>query len=105
MIRARRREWNAHPLSGRTSTRRWEGGEIVPGEREHGPLGYSSSIRDRLHVLLTGFAIQETRKTGMVVDCEQFTSYALDRYWAEKSTDQVAVAQPRVTIELEREWA
>ena len=58
--------------------------------------------RDQLQVLLTGFASEEERKTGMVVDCEQFTS-ALDECWAEKSTEQMAVAQPRVTIELERE--
>ena len=55
-----------------------EGGEIVPGEREHGPLGYSGSIQDQLRVFLTGFAIEEARRKGMVIDCGEFTNRALD---------------------------
>ena len=82
-----------------------EGGEIVPGEREYGPLGYSSSVRDQLRVFLTGFAIEEARREGVVVDCEKFTNRALDKYRADrtgeglKSVDQAA--QPKVAVELE----
>ena len=39
----------------------------------------------------------------MAVDSKQFTSCVLKKCWAEKSIDQVAVAQPRVTIKLVRE--
>jgi hypothetical protein len=41
-----------------------EGGEVVPGERQHGPLGYSGSVQDQLRVFLTGFAIEEARRKG-----------------------------------------
>jgi hypothetical protein len=40
-------------------------GEVVPGEREHGPLGYSGSVQDQLRVLLTGLAIEEARRKGV----------------------------------------
>ena len=87
-----------------------EGGEIVPGEREHGPLGYSSSVRDQLRVFLTGFAIEEARRKGTVVDCEEFTSRTLETYQAERigkeGLERVDLAaRPKVTIELERELA
>jgi hypothetical protein len=83
-----------------------EGGEIVPGEREYGPLGYSSSVRDQLRVFLTGFAIEEARRKGTVVDCEEFTNRALEKYRVGgtgegfKNIDKAA--QPKVVIELER---
>jgi hypothetical protein len=84
-----------------------EGGEIVPGEREHGPLGYSSSVRDQLRVFLTGFAIEEARRKGLVVDCEEFTSRALNKYRFESTgegpKDVDKAAQPKVVIELEQE--
>ena len=81
-----------------------EGGEIVAGEREHGPLGYSSSVRDQLQVFLTGFAIEEARRMGTVVDCKEFETRALEKYRADRGTgleniDQAA--QPKVMIELE----
>ena len=82
-----------------------EGGEIVPGEREHGPLGYSSGVRDQLRVFLTGFAIKEARRKGTVVDCVEFASRALDKHRSSgaseglKTTDEAA--QPKVAIELE----
>ena len=78
-----------------------EGGEIVPGEREHGPLGYSGSVQDQLRVFLTGFAIEEVRRKGTVIDCEEFTNRALDTYRTGQGIDQTA--QPKVTIELEGE--
>ena len=82
-----------------------EGGEIVPGEREHGPLGYSSSVRDQLRVFLTGFAIEEARRKGVVVDCEEFTNRALDRYRTESLSEGLKridlAVQPKVAIELE----
>ena len=77
-----------------------EGGEIVPGEREHVPLGYSGSVQDQLRVFLTGFAIEEARK-GVVIDCGEFTNRALDVYRTGKGIDQTA--QPMVAIELEGE--
>jgi len=78
-----------------------EGGEVVPGERDHGPLGYSSGVKDQLRVFLTGFAIEEARRKGMVIDCEEFTSRALDTYRTGKGIDPAA--RPKVAIELERE--
>jgi len=86
-----------------------EGGEIVPGEREHGPLGYSSSVRDQLRVFLTGFAIEEARRQGIVVDCEEFTNRALEKYRKARIGDGLnridQAAQPKVAIELEQELA
>ena len=78
-----------------------EGGEIVLGGREHGPLGYSGSVQDQLRVFLTEFAIEEARRKGMVNDCEEFTNRALDTYRTGKGIDQAA--QPGVAIELEGE--
>jgi len=86
-----------------------EGGEIVPGEREHGPLGYSSSVRDQLRVFLTGFAIEEARRQGTVVDCEEFTNRVLEKFRKERAGDGLnridQAAQPKVAIELEQELA
>ena len=76
----------------------WIGGVTVPGERDHGPLGYSGSVQDQLQVFLTGFAIEEARRKGMVIDCEEFTSRALDTYCTGKGIDQTA--QPKVAIEM-----
>ena len=78
-----------------------EGGEIIPGEREHGPLGYLGSVQDQRRVFLTGFAIEEVRRRGMVIDCKEFTSRALGTYRTGKSIDHTA--QPKVAIELEGE--
>jgi hypothetical protein len=86
-----------------------EGGEIVPGERVYGPLGYSSGVQDQLRVFLTGFAIEEARRKGTVVDCEEFARRAVDQYRAEnegtgEGLEKVEhAAQPKVAIELERE--
>jgi hypothetical protein len=59
---------------------------------------------------LTGFAIEEARRKGIVVDCEEFTARALEKYRTDRTTgdgleriDQAA--QPQVTIEFERELA
>ena len=86
-----------------------EGEEVIPGEREHGPLGYSSSVRDQLQDFLTGFAIEEARRNGIVVDCKEFASRALEKYRTERTRDSLErvdqAAQPKVTIELERESA
>ena len=78
-----------------------EGGEIVPREREHGPLGYSGSVQDQPRVFLTGFVIEEARRKGMVIDCEEFTNRALDTYRTRKSINRTA--QPKVAIEFEGE--
>jgi hypothetical protein len=34
-----------------------EGGEVVPGKREHAPLGYSGSVQDQPRVFLIGVAV------------------------------------------------
>ena len=52
-------------------------------------------------MFLTGFAIEEARGKGMVIDCEEFTSRALDTYRTGRGTDQTA--QLKVVIELEGE--
>ena len=80
-----------------------EGEEIVPGETEHGPLGYSSSVRDQLRVFLTGFAIEEARRERIVVDCHEFTNRALEKYRTDRTGEQAT--QPKVVIELERQLA
>ena len=87
---------------------RQEGEEVVPGEKEHGPLGYSSGVRDQLQVFLTGFAIEEARREGIVIDCKEFTSRALEKYRTERSGESLEgvdqAAQPnKLVIELERE--
>ena len=78
-------------------------GEVVPGEREHGPLGYASSVRDQLRVFLTGFAIEEARRKGTVVDCEEFMRRVLEEYRNDRTETVHQAAQPMVMIELERE--
>jgi len=58
---------------------------------------------------LTGFAIEEARRQGIVVDCEEFTNRALEKYRKDRTGDGLnridQAAQLKVAIELEQELA
>ena len=64
-------------------------------------LGTRAVCKTNFECFLNGFAIEEARRKGMIIDCEQFTSRALDTYRTGKGIDQTA--QPMVAIELEGE--
>ncbi|KAH8822340.1 hypothetical protein DL96DRAFT_1620779 [Flagelloscypha sp. PMI_526] len=46
--------WNDASRSGGSKDSEVE--ECVPGEKDHGPLGYGATVKDQLNVFLTGFA-------------------------------------------------
>ena len=73
-------EWAPADQPGWDEFRPRQQGEVVPGEKENGPLGQSSGVRDQLRVFLTGFATEEARREGVVVDCKEFTNRALEKY-------------------------